>query len=904
MTRIWLIVLLLVNSTYSFSNMFITESLGLGYCHGGITGHAIRQISYEYLNVTTEEEFIEKLTIPLWTKHVAVVEVIGKFNDNVDTDPETKNNPQFHFDAERFIRGNNLLLTSQELILNSIRNGQYSTAREQLGTYLHTHQDFYSHSNWIEMNGTNAYKLLGEINAFYNNNVATINMSTCLNCQKPCKECPYECVNNIIPLLNQEKIFTSGYYVDQSEDGKPVPKPTNVLKCSHGNILDKTSDIPALGGINKDMKTSVLSPHYYNQEKAANAAIQSTYLFLKKLWHLTETKSDNISHFGRLLELVPNQQSLIFIIDLSNSMNNSIDRIKILVREILINVTSNKKSLPSEIGIIAFEKQTRSMIIKPYKHGEIDRLLYFLDSLMIMGDIKLTMKDIITGLSLSNDHCFAYIFTNEFNDDREVSIFAKRKNCHINFLLSKEKKSNEILFNTLNIQNNSMSSITSLITQTFNKNSIPILIVNNPISDLYSFYIDSSVEMIEFMINIESKFDIKNLFISPNNSFIDFRVYFGNQHMKIGQINKPVIGQWQFQVNSSFIKSFQIKLITSIQFEHSFKIFNTNLNHPGLYSINTEPIQGSSLYSYIRILQQTSQQIIFDELEFIDSSNHCLKQYKLIKHNDLIYTCKIKIPLVDFYIKIKGINHQNERIERLYSYKIVPQTLELDVIIDNNSSSYLKPHQQSKINFTLVNHNSHNLTIDVIITQSNPIFDIILNKNQFILKSNEKQTNYFQIKAVNNLTYINSSSEISIIASDILQSSAFNIHTLRANIISPLNKTTKSLICNSLFPSGKNPNEICKGTIDSCSSRYWDIQLNITDQNLSGIHSIILTYYDNKNILQSNKETIKYLPNKIDQFNLQLLLSPNNCCKKYADIIVYDQNGNRVNCMDFQKIGL
>ncbi|CAF2591436.1 unnamed protein product [Rotaria sp. Silwood2] len=155
----------------------------------------------------------------------------------------------YHFDAERFFRGNNLLITSQELILNSIRNEQYITAREQLGKYLHTHQDFYSHSSWIEMGEDGTYKALGEINAF-NENIATINI---------------------------------GYDEGEIEDDEPVVKPTNVLKCSHGGIIDTTDNIPALGGINKDVKINIYSPHYYHQEQAANAAIESTYLFLKKL---------------------------------------------------------------------------------------------------------------------------------------------------------------------------------------------------------------------------------------------------------------------------------------------------------------------------------------------------------------------------------------------------------------------------------------------------------------------------------------------------------------------------------------------------------------------------------------------------------------------------------------------
>jgi hypothetical protein len=122
MMRICLIVLFFVHSSYTFSNLFITELLGLGYSHGGITETAIKKVSYEYLNVTTEAEFIDKLGYDLWAKHLDAVNLIEVYDDYVDDDPETKANPMYHFDAERFVRGNNLLITSQELILNSIRN--------------------------------------------------------------------------------------------------------------------------------------------------------------------------------------------------------------------------------------------------------------------------------------------------------------------------------------------------------------------------------------------------------------------------------------------------------------------------------------------------------------------------------------------------------------------------------------------------------------------------------------------------------------------------------------------------------------------------------------------------------------------------------------------------------------
>jgi len=131
-----------------------------------------------------------------------------------------------------------------------------------------------------------------------------------------------------------------------------------------------------------------------------------------------------------------------------------------------------------------------------------------------------------------------------------------------------------------------------------------------------------------------------------------------------------------------------------------------------------------------------------------------------------------------------------------------------------------------------------------------------------MLEPNEMQTSYFELKASNNLTWIDSSSEISIIAKNPIQSDAFNTYTLRATIISPFINTQPRFVCkkNSLFPSDKTSYEICQGSMDSCSSRSWNVYLNLTIMNSSNIrnkiHSVVLTYYDNENISQPKKKQL------------------------------------------------
>ena len=157
-----IIIFFAVASVETFSNRFLSEWIGLGYSHGGITDRAVRQVAFEYLNVSTEAEFLSKLTFDLWLRHVSVLDQIDQYNDNMDNDPGTKNRPMYHFDAERFVRGNQWLLDAQQIILDALQNEQYEIARTYLGRYLHTHQDFYSHSNWIEM---------GELDAFNDQHV-------------------------------------------------------------------------------------------------------------------------------------------------------------------------------------------------------------------------------------------------------------------------------------------------------------------------------------------------------------------------------------------------------------------------------------------------------------------------------------------------------------------------------------------------------------------------------------------------------------------------------------------------------------------------------------------------------------------------------------------------------------
>ena len=188
----------------------------------------------------------------------------------VDLDSDTKDLPYAHFDAETFVKSNERVINFIEKINHSLRIRAYGTARILTGQILHTIQDFYSHSNWVEMGKTYINKDIGtrrfSKNSVINKNESSACISNCTITEVKCNfmvtnalkfmtyvgistgfSCPfkyYKCFGNIVKL---DKLV-SGYYSDQKlEDGTPVPKPENLGKCSHGGILDKTEWKPSSG---------------------------------------------------------------------------------------------------------------------------------------------------------------------------------------------------------------------------------------------------------------------------------------------------------------------------------------------------------------------------------------------------------------------------------------------------------------------------------------------------------------------------------------------------------------------------------------------------------------------------------------------------------------------------------
>ena len=181
---------------------------------------------------------------------------------NVDVDSEEPDFTEAHFDAEQFTKSSRRLISAKKQIIALIKNagdneGNYATARKKTGRLLHTLQDFYSHSNWIEFGNREPLSILGE-ELIDKKDVAGKSEKTCKSCTpatlKKFRFQKDDCEDNLI--LSTGKL-TSGYF-----GGQDVVKPEESGKCSHGGVFDSSREVDATGGINKDSTLRDLSPHY------------------------------------------------------------------------------------------------------------------------------------------------------------------------------------------------------------------------------------------------------------------------------------------------------------------------------------------------------------------------------------------------------------------------------------------------------------------------------------------------------------------------------------------------------------------------------------------------------------------------------------------------------------------
>ncbi|XP_056141253.1 von Willebrand factor A domain-containing protein 7-like [Lampris incognitus] len=253
---------------------------------------------------------------------------------NIRVDIRHPLNSSFHFDEEHFTQGRKIITDGLSVVKASNKQENYEAARQKLGEILHPLQDFYSHSNWVElgnkMPNSNLIKSGTSIG-----NTADLNRATCRNCDGD------DCRNNILDDILKEKILTTGYF-------GLVPffstKPKG--KCSHGGKLDQTSRIEPKGGINKDSQTS---SHGHLHFDAANVAIAAT----RELLEDVQAAAGDIEFLQMMGISKGSNKALCIVIDTTGSMADEIAAVK-AVTSFIIDSKVGTEDEPSVYILVPF----------------------------------------------------------------------------------------------------------------------------------------------------------------------------------------------------------------------------------------------------------------------------------------------------------------------------------------------------------------------------------------------------------------------------------------------------------------------------------------------------------------------------------------------------------------------
>ena len=230
------------------------------------------------------------------------VESVQNANSDTDFNSDEKDLAAAHFDSEQLESGQNRLIQLQQSVVSSILAGNYDVAKRDTGRMFHTLQDFYSHTNWIENGNRSPYRVLGRPNQRIAN-IVSPTQQTCTDCvRKGFIINYYECQDNIVKSLIQNKMLTSGYADGQEDnEGNVIQKPRG--KCSHGGFIDSSRETSATGGINKDGPYFRTSPHYYLYAEALAVAQQATTDMFRDI----RTAVNNDQLFGAYLGIFSNQ---------------------------------------------------------------------------------------------------------------------------------------------------------------------------------------------------------------------------------------------------------------------------------------------------------------------------------------------------------------------------------------------------------------------------------------------------------------------------------------------------------------------------------------------------------------------------------------------------------------------
>ncbi|KAK2852407.1 hypothetical protein Q7C36_007608 [Tachysurus vachellii] len=411
--------------------------VGSGNTHVTITGNAVMKKIYEVCDAVAVSEgrpfkptgssAEELLRACLGTNtaqvsgakfHEALNQIYMQ-NGLVDRDYASSN--PHHFNSEAFKEGHSLISQGVASVKANMRKDNLQAARETLGRVLHTLQDFYSHSNWVELGYKNTYINLIKPDLAIDN-VADVDTPTCSDCANGA------CSNPLLPFILKEKKLTSGYM------GLISPNKPNG-KCSHGGDGDLSSSQVPRGGISKDER---LSHNAGLHDTAVTLAIDATLELLEDVRGAVGNK-DYLRMMG-----IARTAVLCFVIDTTGSMSDDIAEAK----RVAHNIIDSKKGTqdePSEYILVPFNDPSFGPLIRTTNPDVMKSEISKLAASGGGDEPEMCLSGLQLALTGAPASSYIYVFTDasakDMHLERTIIALIRSTKSTVSIFMTKKKRS-------------------------------------------------------------------------------------------------------------------------------------------------------------------------------------------------------------------------------------------------------------------------------------------------------------------------------------------------------------------------------------------------------------------------------------------------------------------------------
>ncbi|XP_018603910.2 von Willebrand factor A domain-containing protein 7 [Scleropages formosus] len=652
----------------------------------------------------------------------AVGEVV-RANANVDFWSTTRSDPEYHFDSERVEGATAKLREFWNQTLSSIRNKEYQGARKSLGQLLHSLQDFYSHSNWVEMGQQSVYLHLlhpGEPSV----PVASVDIPTCAECYTT------TCRDNVLPKLTQGQhppLLTTGYFSTQ-----PVKPPG---KCSHGGLLDSSRHREAKGGINKDSTSPLFSPHHYLHAEAARLATAATVAMLLDLRNAVGPSS-----FLRLLS-VRERPALVFVMDTTGSMFEEITAARLRALSI-IQARAHDPEQPGTYLLVPFHDPDVGPV---YETEDPEMFMHYLENLTALGggdEPEMCLSAVLLALTHSPPLSEIFVFTDASPKDAHlnstVEALALEKQSKVTFLLTEDsssvgrgrgaRKRREALSAerfflytrlssvsgglTIFTTNSDIQRVSAIVQDNTAGNKVTLLHAESDSSSVlnHSFHVDQAVKTVTLHLAGTLKHciltnptgHIQSLLGDPG-PLAELERFQGL--FRIALLDPIQRGQWHLSVRSEGHIALNAIGDSSVDFLYYFAV-EDNGTHPGLAKVEGTPVAGVPTFVVLSVTGLSPRdEASFTHVTLLGVNGESLLEVPLNSSSssasgeELVGRME-SVPREPFSVRLCGRDGLGGPLERVSTEIVQPTHVRIEVL----SAPHLVPGHRAVVRFHVLNH--------------------------------------------------------------------------------------------------------------------------------------------------------------------------------------------------------